>query len=129
MALRFLIVDDNPHFLSAARDLLEREGAAVVGVASTCSEALQLIEEVRPDVALVDVDLGPESGFDLARLLRDGDHPPVVLISAYAESEFADLIADSPAVGFVSKSELSVRKICELVQRGRDGGGARTNSS
>ena len=39
MALRLLIVDDNAHFLSAARDLLEREGVTVLGVAGTSTEA------------------------------------------------------------------------------------------
>jgi len=121
--LRFLIVDDNPHFLAAARGLLEREGATVVGVASTSTEALQLARELRPDVALVDINLGRESGFDVARLLRDGEDPRVVLISAYAEAEFADLIAESPAVGFVSKSDLSARTIAGLLERG-DGNGA-----
>jgi CheY-like chemotaxis protein len=125
--LRYLIVDDNEHFLDAARGLLEREGATVVGVASSCAEALQLAGELRPDVALVDINLGEESGFDLARRLKEGGHPPVVLISAYAEAEFADLIADSPAVGFVSKSDLSARTVSDLVRRSGDGHGAGAN--
>jgi DNA-binding NarL/FixJ family response regulator len=60
MVLRCLLVDDSPHFLGAARSLLEREGLAVVGVASTGEEALAQIEEVRPDLVLVDIDLGKE---------------------------------------------------------------------
>jgi len=58
MDLRCLIVDDSRRFLEAARSLLEREGIAVVGVASTSAEALRRAEELKPDVALVDVDLG-----------------------------------------------------------------------
>lgn len=112
-ARRFLIVDDNAHFLAAARDLLEREGLVVVGVASTSAEALRLAEELRPDAILVDVDLGEESGFDLAQRLSADGVAPVVLISAYAESELVDLITASPAVGFVSKSELSARAVAD----------------
>jgi two-component system nitrate/nitrite response regulator NarL len=115
MALRLLIVDDNAHFLNVARDLLEREGAIVVGLASTSADALQRARELQPDVILVDVDLGEESGFDLAQQLAPGDNGRVVLISAYPEAEFADLITASPAVGFVSKSDLSARAVSDVL--------------
>jgi DNA-binding NarL/FixJ family response regulator len=123
MALRSLIVDDNTHFLAAARDLLEREGVEVVGTASTVAEAVRLADELRPDVALVDIDLGQESGLDAARLLA-GDAgnlgSRVVLISAYSENDFADLIAASPAVGFLPKGELSAAKIRDVLEKRED---------
>jgi DNA-binding NarL/FixJ family response regulator len=124
MALRSLIVDDNARFLAAARALLEQEGVAVVGVASSCAEAVRLAGKLRPDVALVDIDLGQESGFDVARRLAGMGGPelsPVVLISAYPEGDFADLIAASPAVGFLSKSDVSAGNIHEVLRRTRDG--------
>ena len=119
MALRCLIVDDNGRFLDAARDLLEQEGITVVGVASTSTEALRRVDDLRPDVVLVDIDLGEENGFDLARQLADPDSesPPVILISTYAERDFADLIAASPALGFLSKSGLSGQAIYEVLAR------------
>jgi CheY-like chemotaxis protein len=117
MALRCLIVDDNAHFLKAASSLLGCEGIAVVGVASSGTEAVQKVEELRPDVTLVDLELGPESGFEVARRLhREEDvSPAVILISTYAETDFSDLIDASPALGFVSKSDLSAKAICELL--------------
>jgi CheY-like chemotaxis protein len=115
MALRFLIVDDNAHFLGVARDLLESEGMIVVGVASTSAAALQLARQLKPDVLLIDVDLGEESGFELAQRLAADEDRRVVLISAYPESEFADLIAASPAVGFVAKSDLSARAVADVL--------------
>jgi DNA-binding NarL/FixJ family response regulator len=114
VSLRTLIVDDNASFLEAARDLLEREGIAVVGVASTSAEALRRSAELRPDVTLVDIYLGEESGLDLARRLSiqgDQHRSRVVLISTYAESDFPDLPSVSPAIGFVSKAELSASAI------------------
>jgi CheY-like chemotaxis protein len=69
--LRCLIIDDSPRFLEAARGLLERQGVTVVGVASTSAEALQRVQELRPDVTLLDIDLGGESGLELARRLHD----------------------------------------------------------
>jgi CheY-like chemotaxis protein len=120
VALRCLIVDDNARFLNAARGLLEGEELTVVGVASTGAEAVRRTGDLKPDVALVDIDLGEESGFDVARRLAEpaaGAHPRVILISTYAESDFAELVAESPAVGFLSKSDLSEQAIHELLTR------------
>ena len=125
MALRSLIVDDNAGYLAAARALLEREGVSVVGVASSCADAVQLAGKLHPDVALVDIDLGDESGFDVARRLAGMGGSmlsPVVLISAYPEGDFAELIAASPALGFLSKSSVTAESITELLRSGADGG-------
>jgi CheY-like chemotaxis protein len=118
MAFGVLIVDDNRLFLEAARALLEQEGLRVVAVAATSAEALQRAEELRPQVILVDITLGGESGFDLARRLagqRPGRGPTVILISTHAGADFADLIAQSPAAGFVPKPELSADAIRRIV--------------
>jgi DNA-binding NarL/FixJ family response regulator len=117
--IRCLIVDDNPLFLEGATDLLEREGLEVVGVASTSAEAIRLVRELRPDVTLVDVDLGDEDGFELALKLSDAStaYSKVILISTHAEDDLAQLIASSPAVGFVSKTRVSARAIREMLER------------
>jgi CheY-like chemotaxis protein len=119
MPLRCLLVDDNEAFLEAASLLLEREGVTVVGVASTIAEALRQARALRPDVILVDIGLGDESGFDLARLLaRDGQvgqGADVILISTGAEADYSELIDESPAAGFLPKSELSARGISRIL--------------
>lgn len=128
MPLRCLIVDDSAAFLETARALLEREGVTVVGVASNTAEALRQARALRPDIILVDIGLGEESGFDLARLLaRDaqgadgqgadgqGGGAAVILISARAEADYAELIAESPAAGFLAKPQLSARAIDRIL--------------
>ena len=92
----------------------------VVGAASNSAEALQQAHALRPDVILVDIGLGEESGFDLARLLAQdgqGSDAEVILISARAETDYAELIAESPAAGFLVKSELSARAIDRILGR------------
>jgi DNA-binding NarL/FixJ family response regulator len=116
--LRCLIVDDSQLFLDAARGLLERQGLEVVGVASTGAEALRRVAELRPDVTLVDIDLGGESGFEVARQLQQNAVAatgPVILISTHAEQDYAELIEASPAIGFVPKSALSAGAIREVL--------------
>jgi DNA-binding NarL/FixJ family response regulator len=119
MSLRALIVDDSASFIEASRTLLERQGMRVVGVAMTAAEGLQGAKELEPDVVLVDIDLGADSGFDLARQLGDGGRPvasKVILISTHREEDFADLVAESPALGFVPKSDLSAQAIEDLLR-------------
>ena len=119
VCLRLLIVDDNERFLELARSSLEREGFEVVGTARTGAEAVRRAADVRPDVVLVDISLGGESGFDVARSLAEtsGFQARVLLISTRSEADFHDLIEASPAIGFLSKSELSAGAIHALVRR------------
>jgi DNA-binding NarL/FixJ family response regulator len=111
-----LIVDDNPVYLSEARDLLQRQGLSVVGVASNSGDALAIAAIDHPDLALVDIDLGAESGLDVARALSASAQPVrVILISAYAEKDLRELLDESPAVGFLPKSVVSRAAIDSLL--------------
>src|SRR6516164_9509547 len=119
--IRVVIVDDNPDFLDSARRLLEHQGVRVVGVASTNADAVRCVQELLPDVTLVDVNLAEESGFDVAEALHeidDGAAAPVILISTHAEPDLTDMIEASPAIGFVAKSALSARAIAAALARG-----------
>lgn len=125
MALRCLIADDNARYGEASRALLEREGVSVVGVATNGQQAEWLARRFRPDVVLVDIHLGSESGFDLARrLVADtrGAVPDVILMSTHDELEFLDLIDASPAVGFLGKRSVSAAAIDALLARADDAG-------
>src|ERR1700761_6513415 len=118
--IRIVIVDDNPEFLDSARRLLEHQGVCVVGVASTNADALRSVQELRPDVTLVDVHIGDESGFDLAEDLHEIDGAataPVILISTHAEPDLTDMIETSPAIGFLAKTALSVSAITAALGR------------
>jgi DNA-binding NarL/FixJ family response regulator len=112
-----LIVDDHLDVLRAMRGLLEREGIQVVAVATTSAEAIAVAAETQPDVALLDIDLGEESGFDLAKRL---DTPRVIMVSTHAEADYADLIAASPAIGFLDKSTLTATAVRELLKQPRE---------
>jgi DNA-binding NarL/FixJ family response regulator len=115
--VRCLIVDDSATFRDAATAMLERAGLSVVGMARNTAEALHCTDELHPDVVLVDIDLGSENGFDVAEAIhRAGPpEPSVILISTHSEQDFVDMIADSPAVGFLPKFALSPESIRTLV--------------
>ena len=87
-------------------------------MARTSAEAVKLVAELRPDVVLVDMALGDECGLDLAQLLAQrgcAAAPVVILISAYSPRDVAELVAASPAAGFLPKSDLSSDAIRQIV--------------
>jgi DNA-binding NarL/FixJ family response regulator len=114
MELRCLIVDDSPHFLSAARGLLEREGMVIVAVATNGDDAARLARELGPDVTLVDIDLGNENGFDVVRRLTSETHlapDTVIMVSTHAEEDYTELVSTSRVAGFLPKTKLSALAI------------------
>jgi DNA-binding NarL/FixJ family response regulator len=116
--VRCVIVDDNPAVLQAASNLLEGEGLEIVGTARSSDEAVRLVDELAPDVVLIDIDLGPESGLELTRRLSapaSAPGPASVLISTHDLEDYADLVAASPAIGFLSKSDLSAAAVRRLL--------------
>jgi DNA-binding NarL/FixJ family response regulator len=119
MRVRCVIVDDNASFREEMRGLLAEQGLDVVGGAGSAADAHRQIAELRPDVALIDIDLGRESGLELARQLRD--HPGqaalthLILISTHDEAEYADLIEASSAIGFLAKTDLSAATIRQML--------------
>ena len=113
-----LIVDDHASFRSTARFLLESEGLAVVGEAATGAEAVQGVEELRPDAVLLDVQLPDFDGFEVAARLRANDSPPaIILVSSREASDYGSLIEESGATGFISKGQLSGAAVTALLQR------------
>jgi len=116
--VRCLIVDDNSLFLEGATDLLRREGLDVVGVATNSAEAIRRVTELRPDVTLIDIDLGDEDGFELARRLNAiSAASRVILISTHAEEDLVHLIEQSPVLGFIAKTRLSAQAIRDTLER------------
>ena len=118
MSLTVLLVDDSEQFLRAAASSLGRNGLEVVGTATSSAAALEQVATLRPEVVLVDVGLGDESGFDLVGRLVDSFPylaSRIVLISTRAADDYEELIETSPAAGFISKSDLSASAVHALV--------------
>ncbi len=115
--MRFLLVDDNRIFLETACGLLARQGVTVAGTASSAAEAMRQASTLRPDIAVVDIRLGNENGFDLARhLVRKGII--VIMTSTSAAADYADLLMESSVAGFLPKTELSAEGLERLLAQG-----------
>jgi DNA-binding NarL/FixJ family response regulator len=119
MTLRCVIVDDNQAVVAAAADLLESQGVVIVGAARSGEDAIRVVGDLDPDVVLVDIVLGPESGFEVTRTLVENLEATAcrtILISTHDEVDFKDLIAESPAIGFLSKADLSAAAIRRILK-------------
>ena len=107
-----MIVDDSEEFLASATRLLESEGIEVVGSATSGEQALQLVQTLKPDVALVDVQLGDEDGAALAHAIEAHEQTTrAILISAYDLDDLADIVTADHEVGFLPKGALGAAAI------------------
>ena len=116
MGETILIVDDHPGFRACAREFLEAEGFEVVGEAGDATSAIAAARELAPDVILLDIQLPDANGVEAAKQIdrRDG-RPAIVLTSSRDVSYLAGVLSDSPACGFIPKSELTGAAVRALV--------------
>jgi DNA-binding NarL/FixJ family response regulator len=104
MPLRLVLVEDHQALREGLELLLDREGLIVVGTAGTAAEGRVLIEELEPDVSLVDIRLGEDSGIRLTGELIDGDPDRrSVLSTGSADVELLISGLDSGARGYALK--------------------------
>jgi DNA-binding NarL/FixJ family response regulator len=103
-----LIVDDHAPFRAVARALLQLEGFEVVGEAADALSAIDAVGRLRPNVVVLDIQLPDLDDFEVARRpAQAGDPPVIVLGSSRDSSAYQRRLADSPARGFIPKSDLS----------------------
>jgi DNA-binding NarL/FixJ family response regulator len=107
VTITVLLVDDDSTFRGLVRIMLSASGFVVVGEADTVASALVAVRELRPDSALVDVELPDGDGITLAgRLTALADGPRVVLTSTDVDAADPEDVARSGAAGFVPKADL-----------------------
>lgn len=103
--LTVLIVDDHEVVRIGLRGLINAQpDMSVCGEASTVAEARAAIERLKPDVVLLDLTLGEESGFSLLRSMeRDRKWPPVLVLSMFDEALYSDDALALGASGYMMK--------------------------
>jgi CheY-like chemotaxis protein len=112
MRTRVLIIDDDPRFRTLARALLEAKGYAVAGEAADGKHALEVVGRLRPDAALVDVQLPDIDGLALARRLAEADPALRILVTSTDPTLGARAArVEGEAVTFVPKDELAVTNL------------------
>jgi DNA-binding NarL/FixJ family response regulator len=115
-SLRVLVVDDHPLFRKGLLDVLaEAPGVSVCGEAATVAEALAATAACQPDVAIVDLSLGDESGLDLvSTLARIEPAVRVLVISGHDERVHADRALKAGALGYIMKDKSAAEMIAAV---------------
>jgi two-component system nitrate/nitrite response regulator NarL len=107
MAIRVLIIDDDPSFRSLARLVLTGSGLEVIGEAGTAADGVTAAELLRPDAILLDVGLPDRDGIDLALELSALPWAPrVLLTSSDSDATTPEAARRQGACGFVRKHDL-----------------------
>jgi DNA-binding NarL/FixJ family response regulator len=117
-----VLIEDHEALREGLELLLDREGCSVLGTAGTAAEGRRLVEELAPDVALVDIRLGEDDGIALTRRLLDDDQGRrIMLYTGSSDEELLFSGLDSGAQGYALKDG-SPRELVEALALVADGG-------
>jgi DNA-binding NarL/FixJ family response regulator len=115
---RILIVDDHPAVREALALRIGRQpDLEVCGEAADIGEALRLVADTEPDVAVIDISLKSGSGIDLIKRIKDrNDHVRMLVWSMHSESLYAERALRAGAMGYLNKDQ-ATEKIIEAIQQ------------
>lgn len=106
---RILIVDDHPIVRHGVRRVIEQESdLRICAEAESASEAMQLLTENKPDLAIIDISLKGTDGLELTKWIRNQDEQiPLLIMSMHDESLYAARALRAGANGYVMKAEVA----------------------
>lgn len=115
--IRVILADDHVVVRIGIRNLLSRSpDISVIGEASNGVEAIQLVNELTPDVLLLDMEMPELDGVEVARRLRTAKSSVKILaLSAYNDKQYILSMFDQGASGYLTKDE-APEKIIEAVR-------------
>lgn len=114
---KVVIVDDHPLFRQGLRQLVESDGQfELVGEAGNGDEALRLIRQAKPDIAVLDVNLPGISGLEVARQAQALKLPTrLIVLTMFSEEDTVDRALDLGVLGFVLKENATQDILASLV--------------
>ena len=101
--LRIVIADDEPIIVLDLRQMLEELGMSVVGEASDGAQAVEKVRALKPDLAILDVKMPEMDGIEAARILHEERLAPVILLTAYSDSELIQRAKQAGVYGYIVK--------------------------
>jgi DNA-binding NarL/FixJ family response regulator len=114
--VRVVLVDDQEAFMHALVAVVDAtRGFVVVGQASTGEESLELTDELKPGLVLMDVNLPGIDGIEATRRLRERGAPPVVILLSTHDEDAGDLfVSQSGANAYVTKSDFGPQRLSQI---------------
>ncbi|MGE3961700.1 MAG: response regulator transcription factor [Dehalococcoidia bacterium] len=122
MPIRVLVVDDHPVVRDGLRAMLDAPGIEVVGEASSGVLAIQRVEDLRPDVVLMDIRMPDMDGLAATRVIKERfSHVSVFIVTSFSSVDYLQRAISSGASGYLLKG-MSRDTLINSVKLVRDGG-------
>ena len=124
MAVRIVLAEDEAIIRLDLRESLQEEGYEVVGDVGRGDQAVEMVDELRPDVAIFDIKMPGMSGLEAAKIVSDKKICPVVMLTAFSQREIIEQARDAGALAYLVKPfqktdlvpaiELAIARFAEL---------------
>ena len=124
MAIRIVLAEDEAIIRLDLRESLQEEGYEVVGDVGRGDKAVEMVEALRPDVAIFDIKMPGMSGLEAAKIVSDKKICPVVMLTAFSQREIIEQARDAGALAYLVKPfqktdlvpaiELAIARFAEL---------------
>jgi response regulator NasT len=124
MAVRIVLAEDEAIIRLDLRESLQEEGYEVVGDVGRGDKAVEMVDALRPDVAIFDIKMPGMSGLEAAKIVSDKKICPVVMLTAFSQREIIEQARDAGALAYLVKPfqktdlvpaiELAIARFAEL---------------
>lgn len=124
MAIRIVLAEDEAIIRLDLRESLQEEGYEVVGDVGRGDKAVEMVDELRPDVAIFDIKMPGMSGLEATKIVSDKKICPVVMLTAFSQREIIEQARDAGALAYLVKPfqktdlvpaiELAIARFAEL---------------
>jgi response regulator NasT len=124
MAIRIVLAEDEAIIRLDLRESLQEEGYEVVGDVGRGDKAVEMVDALRPDVAIFDIKMPGMSGLEAAKIISDKKICPVVMLTAFSQREIIEQARDAGALAYLVKPfqktdlvpaiELAIARFAEL---------------
>jgi len=124
MAIRIVLAEDEAIIRLDLRESLQEEGYEVVADVGRGDKAVEMVEALRPDVAIFDIKMPGMSGLEAAKIVSDKKICPVVMLTAFSQREIIEQARDAGALAYLVKPfqktdlipaiELAIARFAEL---------------
>ena len=106
--IKVLLVDDSEQFLqSATAFLFQCPSVEVIGTATSGKDAIKKVQELRPDLVLMDIAMPQMNGIEATRCIKgQAEAPKIIILTLHDNAEYRSAAKDAGADGFVRKSNL-----------------------
>jgi DNA-binding NarL/FixJ family response regulator len=115
--MKILIVDDHELIRAGLSDALTKNGFEIIGEASSVAQGLAMLDQYKPEITLVDVNLGAASGIDLIeQAIASKSESKFIVVTMHDDAATLDLAKKAGAAAFVTKSA-PVESLIEVIEK------------